>query len=138
MATCNLTLLADHVLLRELRSIVARDCATTAELLARRFPRLDVPTSLSPAAVMSMELVSKPVAAALAEHAPGHVDVRASREEVIPRLRALGLRRDEALRGAAMCDGLAGAPLEERVRCALAGLGRGRFERATQAPSPGA
>ena len=39
--------------------------------------------------------------------------------EVIPWLRALGFRADEARRAAAACESLAEAPLEERVRVAL-------------------
>jgi 5-methylcytosine-specific restriction endonuclease McrA len=44
--------------------------------------------------------------------------------EVIPWLRQLGFRTDEAQRGAAACEELADAPLEERVRFALASLAR--------------
>jgi hypothetical protein len=40
-------------------------------------------------------------------------------EEVVPWLRALGLRADEARRAAAACEAIPGAPLEERVRHAL-------------------
>ena len=39
--------------------------------------------------------------------------------EVIPWLRRLGFRADEARRAAAACESLPGAPLEERVRVAL-------------------
>jgi 5-methylcytosine-specific restriction endonuclease McrA len=45
-------------------------------------------------------------------------------EEVVPWLRALGLRLDEARLAAERCGALPGAPLEERVLCALAGLAR--------------
>ena len=61
---------------------------------------------------------------------------RARRDEVIPWLRSLGFKPEEAKRGATMCEGMAGASLEERVQCALAGLGRARFQRSTQAASP--
>ena len=50
-------------------------------------------------------------------------------EEVIPWLRQLGLRVDEAKRGAAMCDGMPDASLEDRVRFGLSGLARDRFRR---------
>jgi 5-methylcytosine-specific restriction endonuclease McrA len=103
-------------------------------------------------------------ATATSEHAPGHVDwpiavppeqaaahvaPRARRpvartasaaehhpDEVIPWLRALGFRADEARQGAAMCEGMAHVSLEERVRLALAGLGRARFRRATRTTNP--
>ena len=39
--------------------------------------------------------------------------------EVIPWLRQLGFRADEARRAAAACESLAEAPLEQRVRAAL-------------------
>lgn len=87
--------------------------------------------------------------AAMPEHAPGHVDswtapklehapghVGHHHDEVIPWLRALGFRADEARQGAAMCEGMPDAPLEERMRLALAGLGRARFQRATRVASP--
>ncbi len=64
--------------------------------------------------------------------APGQVPIEARRRELIPWLRQLGFRLDEARRGAAMCDAMADAPLEQRVRYALAGLGRARFERCTK------
>jgi 5-methylcytosine-specific restriction endonuclease McrA len=44
-------------------------------------------------------------------------------EEVIPWLRALGFRADEAHRAAARCETIPGAPLEERVRVALSHFG---------------
>ncbi|MEO5988778.1 MAG: hypothetical protein ABIU54_10510, partial [Candidatus Eisenbacteria bacterium] len=60
----------------------------------------------------------------------GQVDERARRDEVIPWLRQLGFRVDEAKRGAAMCDDMPDASLEDRVRFALSGLSRERFRRA--------
>jgi hypothetical protein len=42
--------------------------------------------------------------------------------DVIPWLRGLGFRMDEARRGAAICAHLAHAPLEQRLKCALASL----------------
>ncbi|MEO5989343.1 MAG: HNH endonuclease [Candidatus Eisenbacteria bacterium] len=70
-------------------------------------------------------------AATRIEPAPGHVDQRERRDEVIPYLRKLGFRVDEAKRGAAMCDGMPDASLEDRVRFAISGLSRERFRRAT-------
>ncbi|MEO5988183.1 MAG: hypothetical protein ABIU54_12235, partial [Candidatus Eisenbacteria bacterium] len=67
--------------------------------------------------------------ASATEHALGHIDAYARRDEVIPWLRQLGLRVDEAKRGAAMCDGMPDASLEDRVRFALSGLARERFRR---------
>ena len=61
---------------------------------------------------------------------------RARHDEVIPWLRSLGFKPEEAKRGASMCEGMANASLEERVQCALSGLGRARFQRSTQAASP--
>ena len=51
-------------------------------------------------------------------------------EEVIPWLRQLGWRADEARIAAASCEAIRDAPLEERVRIALACAGRNRFPRA--------
>lgn len=86
------------------------------------------------------------------EHVPGRVELRAHgvertnrrgtgaqhnrQDDVIPWLRALGFRADEARQGAAMCEGVPNAPLEERVRFALSGLGQARFQRATRVASP--
>ena len=50
-------------------------------------------------------------------------------EEVIPWLRGLGFRADEARRAAARCDSIPTAPLEERLRVALSCF--------AQAPVPG-
>ncbi len=62
------------------------------------------------------EALERERAAAAAEWAPG--------ADVIPWLRQLGFRADEARRGAAACSGLADAPLEDRVRHALRTLAR--------------
>jgi len=51
-------------------------------------------------------------------------------EEVIPWLRQLGWRADESRIAAAACAAILDAPLEERVRVALACAGRNRFPRA--------
>jgi len=48
----------------------------------------------------------------------------AAAAEVVPWLRAIGLRADEARRAAERCEAIPDAPLEERVRCALSGLAR--------------
>ena len=62
-----------------------------------------------------------------ASPAPGQVDFSARRAELIPFLRKLGMRVDEAKRGAALCDALAEAPLERRVKFALGSLARERY-----------
>ncbi len=61
--------------------------------------------------------------------------LQARRAEIVPWLRQLGYRMQEAQRGAAMCDEMTDAPLEQRVRAALAGLGRERFLRCTPGAS---
>jgi len=48
----------------------------------------------------------------------------AAAEEVVPWLRALGLRVEEARRAAEPCQAIPDAPLEERLRCALRGWRR--------------
>ena len=70
--------------------------------------------------------------------APGQIapDTRSHVDELVPYLLALRFRKDEAWRGAEMCEALAGASLEERMKVALQGLGRARFERCTQAAIP--
>ncbi|MEO7868641.1 MAG: HNH endonuclease, partial [Candidatus Eisenbacteria bacterium] len=86
--------------------------------------------------VVSHQLVPEPVVSSVPEQVAAQANPRARRDEVVPYLRALGFRVDEAKRGAAMCDAMPGASLEARVRFAISGLGRGRFERCTQMPSP--
>jgi 5-methylcytosine-specific restriction endonuclease McrA len=65
--------------------------------------------------------------AALAECAAHEAErkarAKAAAEEVIPWLRALGLRADESRRAAALTESIADAPLEERVRLALTRFG---------------
>jgi hypothetical protein len=64
-------------------------------------------------------------ARALAAAAAEEARVRAAaEEEVVPWLRGLGLRVEEARRAAARCGAIPHAPLEERVRCALSSLAR--------------
>jgi 5-methylcytosine-specific restriction endonuclease McrA len=57
-------------------------------------------------------------------------------EEVVPWLRALGLRADEARRAAAQCEAMPDAPLEERVRCALSGFAGPWHRCAATVPRP--
>ena len=76
-------------------------------------------------------------ARALATAEAEQVRVRAAAaEEVVPWLRALGLRMDEARRAAARCETRPDAPLEERVRCALSGLARPGRGHAAASPRP--
>ncbi len=64
----------------------------------------------------SQQLVPEPVVSTVPEQLPAPRDSRADQAEVVPYLRALGLRTDEAQRGAAMCDALPNASLEACVR----------------------
>ena len=59
----------------------------------------------------------------------------ASQQEVIPWLRALGCRTEEARRAAARCAGMVGAPLEKRVFFAVQGLGPRGMRRLLPVPS---
>jgi 5-methylcytosine-specific restriction endonuclease McrA len=54
--------------------------------------------------------------------------------EVIPWLRALGFRADEARRAAAACESLPEAPLEQRVRVALSGFAKPPHGRTAWSP----
>jgi 5-methylcytosine-specific restriction endonuclease McrA len=60
----------------------------------------------------------------------------AATAEVVPWLRALGLRAHEARRAAARCETIPDAPLETRVRCALTGLARPARGHASAIPRP--
>jgi Holliday junction resolvasome RuvABC DNA-binding subunit len=60
---------------------------------------------------VEMEAAAKARAAQEAE--------RVKERDVIPWLRGLGFRADEARRAAALCEAIPDAPLEERVRVAL-------------------
>ena len=55
--------------------------------------------------------------------------------DVIPWLRRLGFRADEARRAAALCEAISDAPLEERVRHALRHLARGGARQVAPAAS---
>ena len=65
-----------------------------------------------------------------AQHAPGRVEARARaaaaepapERDVVPWLRKLGVRADEARRAAAACETIPDASIEERVRLALSAL----------------
>jgi hypothetical protein len=57
---------------------------------------------------------------------------RAQEQDVIPWLRALGFRADEARRAAARCAAMPDASLEERVRLALSSLAPNGARRAAQ------
>ncbi len=60
---------------------------------------------------------------------------QASADEVIPWLRGLGFRADEARRAAALCDTMADAPIETRVRVALSSLAPGGTRRVSNLAS---
>ena len=74
-------------------------------------------------------------AAAAAEEARGRAVAAA---EVVPWLRALGLRADEARRVATQCEAVPHASLEERVRYALSCMARPARGRAAPIPRPAA
>ena len=74
---------------------------------------------------------SQPVAAASQDKARA----KAQAEEVIPWLRALGLRADEARRAAALCEAMPEASLEQRLRRALTCFGPGRPRLAASGPA---
>ena len=147
-----LVLLAPHLTAENHADLLAeashRTKAGIEALLAERFPRPDVFTSvtgLAPVACATQHAPGQvaampvgPVATCAApEHAPGQVRRRSHCDEVIPWLRSLGPRAEEARRGAAMCEDMPDAPLDQRVRFALAGLGRARYERGLRAACPG-
>jgi hypothetical protein len=60
----------------------------------------------------------------------------AAAAEVVPWLRGLGLRVDEARRAAVRCEAIPEAPLEERVRCALSGFAGPSHRCAAAVPRP--
>jgi hypothetical protein len=60
----------------------------------------------------------------------------AAAQEVVPWLRVLGLRADEARRAAERCEAIPEATLEERVRCALSGLARPALSHAAAITRP--
>ena len=75
-------------------------------------------------------------AAAEARDRAAAASEKAKELDVVPWLRQLGFRADEARRASAHCDEtLPDAPLEERVRVAISFLGRPHFQRATRAPN---
>ena len=68
--------------------------------------------------------------------APGPVDSPGIEEDLVTALRQLGFRPQEARRGLELSASEVGAPLETRLRMALRGLGRARFERSTSGSRP--
>jgi hypothetical protein len=82
----------------------------------------------SAAAEAHAEVRAKAETAVRAQAAAAEVqamaEARAKALEVIPWLRRLGIRADEARQAATHCETTPDAPLEERVRVALRSLGR--------------
>jgi 5-methylcytosine-specific restriction endonuclease McrA len=78
---------------------------------------------------------ARAAAAAAAEEARARA---AAAAEVVPWLRALGLRADEARRVATQCEAVPHASLEERVRYALSCMARPARGRAAPIPRPAA
>ncbi len=102
---------------REAHAARARATAATAEETRARAAAAE--EARARAAVAAEEARAR--AAAAAEEA----SVRAAAAaEVVPWLRVLGLRAEEAKRAAEPCQAIPDAPLEERLRCALRGWRR--------------
>lgn len=70
----------------------------------------------------------------IATYDPDHTELLTRRAEIVPYLRKLGMRVEEANRGAAMCDHMRHDSLEARVKFALSGLAKARYERAVVRP----
>jgi hypothetical protein len=88
-------------------------------------------------AVLSRAAATDEETRALAASAAEETRVRANAAaEVVPWLRGLGLRIDEARRAAARCEAIPHAPLEARVRCALSGFAGPSHRCAAAVPRP--
>jgi hypothetical protein len=109
----------------------ARALAAVATEEARALAAAAAAEARSLAAAVAEE--ARVRAAAAAEEARVRA---AAAEEVVPWLRRLGLRADEARRAAARCEAIPDAPLEERVRCALSGLAPPARRWAAPSPPP--
>ncbi|MBI5711211.1 MAG: hypothetical protein HZC42_13065 [Candidatus Eisenbacteria bacterium] len=80
---------------------------------------------------------AREAAAARTRAAAEEARARAAAAEVIPWLRGLGFRADEARRAAARCQSVPDAPLEERVRVALSCFAKAPLARAASSlPAP--
>ena len=102
------------------------ECTFGVEFMRNKREEARRARSEARAARARQEAEARAKAAAAAEKA-GELDV-------VPGLRTLGFRADEARRAAEHCDEtLPDGPLEERVRVALRFLGRARFHRITRA-----
>ncbi len=109
----------------------ARGAAPVTNVSARSETQVPEPEiSTVPEQVDASEATAKPN-----PHDPDHTAVLAQREEIVPYLRALKFKIEEARYGAALCDHLVGQPLEACVKHALKQLTRARFERCTVQPS---
>jgi hypothetical protein len=72
--------------------------------------------------------VQKAAAAAVRVRERAAVEAElAAASDVIPGLKLLGCRGDELRLAATLCAGIPDAPTEERMLCALKGLGRARM-----------
>jgi len=76
------------------------------------------------AAGVAVEVGAKAVAPPRARDGAGAAGAQAADQDVIPWLRQLGFRTDEARRAAKLCDAIPEASLEERVRYAISRAGR--------------
>ncbi len=87
---------------------------------------------------MSRKREAARAGAARARAAAEEARARAAAAEVIPYLRRLGFRADEARRAAARCQSVPDASLEERVRVALSSFAKapqGRAARSLPVPT---
>ena len=107
-----------------------RDAAQRASETARSRAAV---TSEARALATATAAEARALAAAAAEESRVRA---AAAAEVVPWLRGLGLRADEARRAAARCEVIPDAPLEERVRCALSGLVRPSRSHTAAIPQP--
>ena len=78
------------------------------------------------AALAEAEARARAEAEAKADATAAEAAERAKANEVIPWLRGLGFRADEARAAAALCENIPDAPLEQRVRVALSYFRRSR------------
>ena len=113
----------------------AAECAFGAGFMSRK--REAAQRTAVAARARAVEAEEKRARAAEGAAAAEEAHVRAAAaEEVVPWLRALGLRIDEARRRAANCEAIPDAPLEVRVRHALSCFARPTQHPATPLPQP--
>jgi hypothetical protein len=110
----------------------AAECAFGADFMSRKREAAQHASDAARSRAAATE-EARAIAAAATEEARVRA---AAAAEVVPWLRELGLRADEARRAAACCEAIPDAPLEERVRYALSGLARPARDHADAIPRP--